>query len=142
MLERILKSMEKTFEIKGLTELKRKCKSFGDAYPTAVNIFMQMEARKNIKKQKSASPYETFRKGYFVKTKKKNVADIWKAVKNKAPHLHLVNDGHRMVTHSGVFTGKYVKGKHWTENVNKSFEQEFNQDLSNFLNDNWGAIKV
>ena len=60
---------------------------------------------------------------------------IWdKAVRvySYAPHAHLIEEGHRMVTHDGREVG-FVKGHHVFEVAAKGFESEFYTDLDDFL---------
>lgn len=49
-----------------------------------------------------------------------------------APHAHLVEDGHRMVTHDGREVG-FVPGHHVFEVAAKGFEPQYYQDLDSFL---------
>lgn len=49
-----------------------------------------------------------------------------------APHAHLIEKGHRMVTHDGQEVG-FVRGYHVFENAGKDFEPQYQQDVDDFL---------
>ena len=51
-----------------------------------------------------------------------------------APHAHLIEDGHRMVTHDGREVG-FVKGHHVFEVAAEGFEPEFYTDLDDMLDE-------
>lgn len=53
-------------------------------------------------------------------------------VYNSAPHAHLIEEGHNMVTHSGATVG-FVPGKHIIENAAISFEKQFAKHIENNL---------
>ena len=53
-------------------------------------------------------------------------------VKNTAPHAHLIEEGHDMVTHDGRKVG-FVPGKHILENSAIEFEETFAKDIENKL---------
>ena len=53
-------------------------------------------------------------------------------VKNTAPHAHLIEEGHDMVTHDGRKVG-FVPGKHILENSAIEFEETFARDIENKL---------
>ena len=53
-------------------------------------------------------------------------------VKNTAPHAHLIEDGHDMITHDGRKVGT-VPGKHILENSAIEFESTFAKDIENKL---------
>lgn len=49
-----------------------------------------------------------------------------------APHAHLIEEGHRMVTHDGQEVG-FVQGHHVFETAARDFEPQFQSDLDDFL---------
>lgn len=53
-------------------------------------------------------------------------------VYNSAPHAHLIEEGHNMVTHSGKKAG-FVPGKHILENAAISFEKQFAKHIEKNL---------
>lgn len=55
-------------------------------------------------------------------------------VYSTAPHAHLIEDGHRMVTHDGQEVG-FVRGYHVFENAGKDFEPQYQRDVEDFLDE-------
>lgn len=53
-------------------------------------------------------------------------------VYNSAPHAHLIEEGHNMVTHNGKKVG-FVPGKHILENAAIDFEKQFAKHIENNL---------
>lgn len=51
-----------------------------------------------------------------------------------APHAHLIENGHRMVTHDGQEVG-FVRGYHVFENAGKDFEPQYQRDVEDFLDE-------
>ena len=132
--------MSISFEIQGLKNLENKCKQLNDGYNYFVNEFMRFEAQKLTKKLKDACTYKTFKKGYYTKTNKNGGVESWKAIKNKAPHLHLVRDGHKKVLW-GRATSERVEGKRvFTYDVPAQFAKEYEDDLKKYMDGEWEKI--
>lgn len=53
-------------------------------------------------------------------------------VYSNAPHMHLIENGHRMVTHDGREVG-FVSGKHVFEKAAKKFEPHFVDEVSKMI---------
>ena len=53
-------------------------------------------------------------------------------VYSSAPHAHLIEEGHRIVTHDGTEVG-FVRGHHVFELAAKEFESQFYTDLDEYL---------
>ena len=51
-----------------------------------------------------------------------------------APHAHLIEEGHRMVTHDGQEVG-FVRGHHVFETAARNFSPRFQADLEDFLDE-------
>ena len=126
------------FSIKGLNQFINQMKKAKWQMPLDADKFMTKEAKKLINESKQASPYATFKNRWFTKTRKATKNSIWKGVFNKASHLHLVNDGHRMIGHrpKKQYLGQ-VKGKHFLEPVISNFSMQFDIDMEKFLNGVW-----
>lgn len=125
--------------VKGLESFVKHMKQAEWKLPNGVDQFMTKEARALMNDCKQASPYPTFKKRWFSKTRKgKGKASIWKGVFNKAPHLHLVNDGHKQIGHKPdkKYLGK-VEGKHFLDAPVKHFEKQYEIDLERFLDSIW-----
>ena len=127
-----------SLEIKGFDKFIKQMKQAAYTYPPDVNVFMSKESKKLINESKAASPYATFKKRWFTKTRNGPNAGMWKGIFNKAPHLHLVEDGHRQVTHRpGLRQVGYVEGKHFLRPVVERFEPKFEADMEKFLFGIW-----
>ena len=126
------------FNVKGFSQFINKMKKAEWTLPVDAEKFMSVEAKKLIKEAKQASPYATFKKRWFTKTRRGTKASIWKGIFNKAPHLHLVNDGHDLIGHRP--TKKHlghVEGKHFIDPVIEHFETQFELDIEKFLKGVW-----
>ena len=55
-------------------------------------------------------------------------------VYSTAPHAHLIEDGHRMVTHDGREVG-FVPGHHVFEMAGTEFEAQYLMDVDDFLDE-------
>ena len=55
-------------------------------------------------------------------------------VYSTAPHAHLIEDGHRMVTHDGREVG-FVPGHHVFETAGTEFEAQYFMDVDDFLDE-------
>ncbi|MBR1844267.1 MAG: hypothetical protein IJ790_00885 [Lachnospiraceae bacterium] len=124
--------------IKGLKEWTNQMKKARWELPIDAERFITVESKKLINNSKNASPYPTFKKRWFTKTKKVNQASIWKGIFNKAPHLHLVNNGHKQIGHKPdkKYHG-YVEGQHFLDDVLEQFETQFYIDMEKFMNGVW-----
>jgi bacteriophage protein of unknown function (DUF646) len=54
-------------------------------------------------------------------------------VTNKAPHFHLVENGHRKFIH-GVDTGGFVEGKHYAEKTRAEYESKYPEKMQEAAN--------
>ena len=112
------------------------------AFPKETKNFMKEEGRK-LRKQMRARARRTINRktgnylsGFRVGRKiyKWGDADYNLRVYNGSPHAHLLEYGHRMLTHTGEMLG-YVTGYHIVEHAAKAFEQEYLDDINNNLVD-------
>ena len=54
-------------------------------------------------------------------------------ITNKAPHFHLVENGHRKFIH-GVDTGGFVEGKHYAEKTRAEYESKYPEKMQEAIN--------
>lgn len=86
---------------------------------------------------KMPSSYKSGAKGLKSWKTKKNygptgiVANV--EVTNKAPHFHLVENGHRKFI-NGVDTGGFVEGKHYAEKTRVEYESKYPDMLQTAIN--------
>ena len=121
--------------VKGLDSFVRKMKMYQHQMPRDVDKFMSKESKILINQAKQASPYATFKKRWFTKTRKGSQNSIWKGIFNKAPHLHLILDGHMQVGHrpDKKVYGR-VNGNNFLKSVIDNFETQFEVDMEKFMN--------
>ena len=86
------------------------------------------KARTKVKK-KTGNYIKGFKRG---KVYKYNGNEDAVRVYNSAPHAHLIEYGHRMVTKSGKEVG-FVKGYHVLDGIKEEFSEEFAKDIDEML---------
>lgn len=110
------------------TEMPKIAKSFLKGEANQLRNKAKKKARKELK-EKTGNYIKGFDTGkvYPYGDTEYNIQ-----VKNTAPHAHLIEEGHDMVTHDGRKVG-YVPGKHILENAAIEFESTFAKDIENKL---------
>lgn len=112
-----------------------------EKYPKRVKSFMKKAGNK-LKKQ------TVFKAERVVKRKTGNYMEGFKAGKpyryqgtddcirvyNGAPHAHLIEYGHKQTDKAGNDLG-FTPGKHILENAGREYEDEFYDDIENFIDD-------
>lgn len=130
------------FEIDGLDELTDNLKLIQSNYPKEVKKFMQNEgtklknrtlkkAKKSVKK-KTGNFFEGIKRGKYYKYNATGADSIRVYAGRPAFHAHLLEKGHRMVSHSREVIGEYVKGHHIFEVSANEFEATYNDDCDKF----------
>lgn len=105
--------------------------------PQIEKKFLRQEGTKLLRRTKAEARRVKVRTGNYKKSiKRGKVYDYDGAfavrVYSTAPHAHLIEDGHRMVTHDGREVG-FVQGMHVFEVAGKGFETEFLADIDDML---------
>ena len=110
------------------TEMPKIAKSFLKGEANQLRNKAKKKARKELK-EKTGNYIQGFTTGkvYPYGDTEYNIQ-----VKNTAPHAHLIEQGHDMVTHDGRKVG-FVPGKHILENSAIEFEETFAKDIENKL---------
>lgn len=110
------------------TEMPKIAKSFLKGEANQLRNKAKKKARKELK-EKTGNYIKGFTTGkvYPYGDTEYNVQ-----VKNTAPHAHLIEEGHDMVTYDGRKVG-FVPGKHILENSAIEFEETFAKDIENKL---------
>ena len=98
---------------------------------------MRQEGSKLLRKTKKEAKRVKVRTGNYKKSIKRGKVyeyDGAQAIRvySTAPHAHLIEDGHRMVTHDGREVG-FVPGMHVFEVAGKEFEPEYLADIDEML---------
>lgn len=129
---------EHSFSI-DFNELDKDIEKMMTEYPDASLKYLQKEARK-WKKLANEKGYGKYTGG------KRPIPKSWKNIKeenilhqateiqiqNKAPHFHLVENGH-VKWLFGRNTGGYVAGKHWAEQAREQFKDAFVYDTADYV---------
>ena len=127
-------------EIEGLDEFtKEMVEICSKEYPKQVKKMLQKSGNKlrrkvvgkakGLVKTKTGKYIKGFKRGKVYK-----YAGDEDAVRvyNSAPHAHLIEYGHRMVTKSGKEVG-FVKGYHVLDGIKEEFSEEFAKDIDEML---------
>ena len=101
--------------------------------------FMRQEGSKLLRRTKSEAKRVKVKTGNYKKSIKRGKVyeyDGAQAIRvySTAPHAHLIEDGHRMVTHDGRVVG-FVPGMHVFEVAGKGFEPEYLADIDDMLDE-------
>lgn len=107
--------------------------------PKTQKKFMRKEGSKLLRRTKSEAKRVKVKTGNYKKSIKRGKVyeyDGAQAIRvySTAPHAHLIEDGHRMVTHDGREVG-FVPGMHVFEVAGKGFEPEYLADIDEMLDE-------
>lgn len=133
------------FDTSELTEYARDLELIAKNHPKLQKKFLRKEGSKLLRKTKQSAKSV---KAGKITDKNKDKIHYHKSIKrgkvytyrgteairvySNAPHAHLIENGHRMVTHDGREVG-FVPGKHVFEKAGKSFEPVFMSDIEQLL---------
>lgn len=129
--------MSKVIDTRDLEAYAKELERCAKRAPKRQTQFLRQEGTKLKNKTKAGARKLGKKTGNYLKSiKRGKVYDYQGAqavrVYSYAPHAHLVEDGHRMVTHDGREVG-FVPGHHVFEVAAKDFEPQYYQDLDSFL---------
>lgn len=132
--------MSKIIDASELNAYARELERVGRESPKKQKVFLRKEGTK----LKTATKREARKVGrktgnYLASIKRGKVYQYGKEttavrVYSTAPHAHLIEDGHRMVTHDGQEVG-FVPGHHVFEVSGKAFERQYLADIDDFLDE-------
>lgn len=135
--------MSEDLEFHGMDEFKAKLTQISDEYADTSEKHLNKAGNKLKKMAKENSPLDTDPK------KKKHIQKSWKStivgmsgseleyqLRNVAPHYHLVENGHAMVTHNGRVIG-FVQGSHFFDRCVKEYEAsgEVSKEFEKYMKD-------
>ncbi|MEG3040894.1 MAG: HK97 gp10 family phage protein [Clostridium sp.] len=136
--------MNDGFDISELTDFEEKLmKLANDKMPKESKKFLKKEGKSLLQetqaeaifsgiKHKDHKYYNSIKQGKVYKYRGSGAFAI--RVYSSAPHAHLIEDGHRMVTHDGKEVG-FVKGFRVFDNAEKSFTSKYYNDCQKFIDD-------
>lgn len=130
------------FEIKGLTELNADILEAARDYPREVEKHLKRTGDILKKKAIEKSPDSgSEHKRKLKKSWKSEIAGISVdtleyQLRNASPHYHLVERGHKLVTHKGRTIG-FVQGKHFFESACDEFQgsDEVGKEMERFTDE-------
>lgn len=133
------------FDASELTEYAQELEACAKYAPKLQKKFLRREGSKLLRKTKQSA--KSVKAGKITE-KNKDKVHYHKSIKrgkvytyqgteairvySNAPHAHLIESGHRMVTHDGREVG-FVPGKHVFEKAGKAFEPVFVRDIDQLL---------
>ena len=108
--------------------IQKKQKPFLRKEGTKLKSWTLQEARKV--KKKTGRYLKSIKRGKVYPYDGAQAVRVYSA----APHAHLIEDGHRMVTHDGREVG-FVPGHHVFETAGKAFDPQYQRDVEDFLDE-------
>ena len=127
------------FDTRELDAYARELERTARDAPKTQKKFMRQEGSKLLRRTKSEAKRVKVKSGNYKKSIKRGKVyeyDGAQAIRvySTAPHAHLIEDGHRMVTHDGKEVG-FVPGMHVFEVAGKGFEPEYLADIDDMLDE-------
>ena len=127
------------FDTRELDAYAKELERTARASPKLQKKFMRQEGSKLLRRTKSEAKRVKVKTGNYKKSIKRGKVyeyDGAQAIRvySTAPHAHLIEDGHRMVTHDGREVG-FVPGMHVFEVAGQGFEPEYLADIDDMLDE-------
>ena len=127
------------FDTRELDAYARELERTARDAPKTQKKFMRQEGSKLLRRTKQEAKRVHVKSGNYNKSIKRGKVyeyDGAQAIRvySTAPHAHLIEDGHRMVTHDGREVG-FVPGMHVFEVSGKDFEPEYLADIDDMLDE-------
>lgn len=127
------------FDTRELDAYARDLERIAREAPKTQKKFMRQEGSKLHRKTRKESERVKIKTGNYKKSIKRGKVYVYDdslsiRVYSAAPHAHLIEGGHRMVTHDGREVG-FVSGMHVFEAAGKDFEPEFLTDIDDMLDE-------
>lgn len=131
--------MSKVFDLSELASYGKDMRRIAEENPKKQRQFLQKEGNKLRSRTKAQARKLGKKTGNYLKSIKRGKVYDYRGDKairvySYAPHAHLIEDGHRMVTHDGREVG-FVKGHHVFELAAEDFEPEYYTDLDEMLDE-------
>ena len=124
------------FKLEGVEEFQEKLRLIEKKAPDRILNKLDDEGKKLRKQARANTPKITgnLRKGYKLLPVEKVVDGYQKGMTNRAPHHHLVHNGHYKVTPGGRIIG-WTPGLFYLERTVKEMEEPITEDLRNWLDE-------
>lgn len=128
-----LNDLAKDFYEMGL-KFPRKQKKFMEEKGTHLKAATVSEGKKHGKNIGKMTKRGT-KRGKYYRYKKSAAIRVY----SSEPHAHLIEEGHRMVTHDGQEVG-FVPGHHVFENAAKKFEPYFLREVERMIDEEYEKL--
>ena len=131
--------MSQGFDLSELAAYGKDIRLVAEKAPKRQKQFLQKEGAKLRNKTKAQARKLGKKTGNYLKSIKRGKVYSYQGsqairVYSYAPHAHLIEEGHRMVTHDGREVG-FVQGHHVFEVAARDFEPQFLMDLDDLLDE-------
>ena len=131
--------MSQGFDLSELAAYGKDIRLVAEKAPKRQKQFLQKEGAKLRNKTKAQARKLGKKTGNYLKSIKRGKVYNYRGsqairVYSYAPHAHLIEEGHRMVTHDGREVG-FVQGHHVFEVAARDFEPQFLMDLDDLLDE-------
>ena len=126
-------------KFKNLDEYIQAMAKTGKNADKKIRKFLNKQGKEFIEEAKDITPYRAggkrhIRDSYVSKQVQYVDKGYTKPITNKAPHHHLVNNGHNLVSKSGKVIG-YVSGQRYIERTTESRRPKFDSEAEAWLNE-------
>lgn len=126
-------------KFKNLDEYIQAVAKTGQNADKKIRKFLNKQGKEFIEEAKDITPYRAggkrhIRDSYVSKQVQFVDKGYSKPITNKAPHHHLVNNGHNLVSKSGKVIG-YVSGQRYIERTTESRRPKFDSEAEAWLNE-------
>lgn len=134
--------VESSFEIQGLDEFQEKLRTVEKKAPDRILKELDRQGNKLRRVARKNTPERTgkLKKGYRLTKAEKAGGGYQKGLYNRAPHHHLVNNGHRKVTPSGRVIG-WTAGLFYIEKTVAQHEPIIMSELQSWLSELYTELK-
>lgn len=131
--------MSKVMDTSELESYARSLERMAKTFPQKQKRFLQAEGTKLKNATKREARKVGKKTGNYQKSIKRGKVYSYQGMQavrvySAAPHAHLIENGHRMVTPSGREVG-FVRGYHVFEVSGKNFERQFLADIDDLLDE-------
>lgn len=131
-----------SFEMKGLDEFQKKIKTIEKKAPDRILKELDRQGNRLRRKARENTPEKSGQliKGYRLTKSEKSGGGYQKGLYNRAPHHHLVNNGHRKVTPGGRVIG-FTAGLFYIEKTIAQQEPIIMSELQGWLSKLYTELK-
>ena len=129
----------KVFDVTELDDFARRMQRAAQQIQKDQKPFLRKEGTKLKSKTMEKARFLGVKTGNYLSSIKRGKVYEYNGAKavrvySRAPHAHLIEEGHRMVTHDGREVG-FVRGHHVFEIAGREFGPQYLMDIEDFLDE-------